>query len=343
MFTNFLGIDLGTANTLVFAKGEGIIINEPSVVAINTATKKIMAVGDEAKQMIGRTPGSIIAIRPMKDGVIADFATTQSMLKYFVEKAAPPKFFSRKPFVVVCVPSGITEVEKRAIEDATISAGVPQKNVGLIEEPMAAAIGAGLPVAEPTGSMVVDIGGGTSEVAVISLCGIVTSKSLRVAGDELDNHIVGFVRREFGLAIGDRTAEEVKLRIGCAYGPDPMNTMEVRGRDLVSGLPRTILLSEEESKIAIMEPIEKIIDAIKLTLEKTPPELASDIMATGIVLAGGGALLKGLGELISLETGIPVIRANEPLNCVVMGTGLVLEHFKQLSGVLMSSNKTRRY
>ena len=343
MFTNFLGIDLGTANTLVFSKGEGIIINEPSVVAINTATKKIMAVGDEAKQMIGRTPGSIVAIRPMKDGVIADFATTQSMLKYFVEKACPPKLFSRKPYVVVCVPSGITEVEKRAIEDATISAGVPPKNVGLIVEPMAAAIGAGLPVAEPTGSMVVDIGGGTSEVAVISLCGIVTSKSLRVAGDELDSHIVGYIRREFGLAIGDRTAEEVKLKIGCAYGPDPMNTMEIRGRDLVSGLPRTILLSEEESKIAIMEPLEKIVDAIKLTLEKTPPELASDIMATGIVLAGGGALLKGLDELISLETGIPVVRAEEPLNCVVMGTGLVLEHFKQLSGVLLSSNKTRRY
>ena len=343
MFTHFLGIDLGTANTLVFSKGEGIIINEPSVVAINTATKKIMAVGDEAKQMIGRTPGSIVAIRPMKDGVIADFATTQSMLKYFVKKAIPKGLFVRKPYVVVCVPSGITEVEKRAIEDATVSAGVPQKNVGLIEEPMAAAIGAGLPVVEPTGSMVVDIGGGTSEVAVISLGGIVTSKSLRVAGDELDNHIVGFIRREFGLAIGDRTAEEVKLKIGCAYGPDPMNTMEVRGRDLVSGLPRTILLSEEESKIAIMEPIEKILDAIKLTLEKTPPELASDIMATGIVLCGGGALLKGIDELISLETGIPVIKADEPLNCVVMGTGLVLEHFKQLSGVLLTNNKMRRY
>ena len=343
MFTHFLGIDLGTANTLVFSKGEGIIINEPSVVAINTATKKIMAVGDEAKQMIGRTPGSIVAIRPMKDGVIADFATTQSMLKYFVKKAIPKGFFTRKPYVVVCVPSGITEVEKRAIEDATVSAGVPPKNVGLIEEPMAAAIGAGLPVVEPTGSMVVDIGGGTSEVAVISLGGIVTSKSLRVAGDELDNHIVGFIRREYGLAIGDRTAEEVKLKIGCAYGPDPMNTMEVRGRDLVSGLPRTVLLSEEESKIAILEPIEKILDAIKLTLEKTPPELASDIMATGIVLAGGGALLKGIDELISLETGIPVIKADEPLNCVVMGTGLVLEHFKQLSGVLLTGNKVRRY
>ena len=342
MFSSFLGIDLGTANTLVFSKGEGIIINEPSVVAINTVTKKIMAVGDEAKQMIGRTPGSIVAIRPMKDGVIADFATTQSMLKYFVTKANPKRFLGRKPYVVVCVPSGITEVEKRAIEDATISAGVPPKNVGLIEEPMAAAIGAGLPVAEPTGNMVVDIGGGTSEVAVISLCGIVTSKSLRVAGDELDNHIVGYVRREYGLAIGDRTAEEVKLKIGCAYNPDPSNTIEVRGRDLVSGLPRTIILSESDSKNAISEPIEKIVDAIKQTLEKTPPELASDIMAQGIVLAGGGALLKGLDQLISLEAGIPVHRAFEPLNCVVNGTGLVLEHFRQLSGVLLSGNK-RRY
>ena len=342
MFTNYLGIDLGTANTLVFAKGEGIILNEPSVVAINTHTKKVMSVGDEAKQMIGRTPGSIVAIRPMKDGVIADFETTQSMLKYFIQKARSKRFFSRKPYVVVCVPSGVTEVEKRAIEEATISAGVPARSVGLIEEPMAAAIGAGLPVAEPTGSMVVDIGGGTSEVAVISLCGIVTSKSLRTAGDELDNNIVSYVRREFGLAIGDRTAEDIKIKIGCAYSPNPMNTMEVRGRDLVSGLPRTVELSEEEGKNAIAEPVSKIIDAIKLTLERTPPELASDIMEAGIMLAGGGALLKGLDELIAIETGIPVIRADEPLNCVALGTGLVLEHFKQLQNVLITHGKVRR-
>jgi rod shape-determining protein MreB len=255
MFTHHLGIDLGTANTLVFAKGQGIILNEPSVVAINTNSNKVMAVGDEAKQMIGRTPGSIVAIRPMKDGVIADFATTRSMLRYFIKKARGKRFFSPKPHVVVCVPSGVTEVEKRAIEEATISAGVPARSVGLIEESMAAAIGAGLPVSEPTGSMIVDIGGGTSEVAVISLSGIVTSKSLRTAGDELDNNIVNFVRREYGLAIGDRTAEDIKLTIGCVYKPDPKNTMPVRGRDLVSGLPRTITLTEEDAINAMAESV----------------------------------------------------------------------------------------
>ncbi|MCL1877350.1 MAG: rod shape-determining protein, partial [Defluviitaleaceae bacterium] len=298
LFTHHLGIDLGTANTLVFAKGQGIILNEPSVVAVNTQSNKVMAVGDEAKQMIGRTPGSIVAIRPLRDGVIADFETTRAMLRYFIKKAREGHFFSRKPHVVVCVPSGVTEVEKRAIEEATISAGVPSRSVGLIEEPMAAAIGAGLPVSEPTGSMIVDIGGGTSEVAVISLCGVVTNKSLRTAGDELDNHIVSFVRREFGLAIGDRTAEDIKIKVGCAHSPDHRNIMTVRGRDLVSGLPRTIELTEEDGRAAIAEPVAKIIDAIKLTLEKTPPELAADVMASGIVLAGGGALLKNLDQLI---------------------------------------------
>jgi rod shape-determining protein MreB len=341
-FTHHLGIDLGTANTLVFAKGQGIILNEPSVVAINTDTKKVMAVGDEAKQMIGRTPGSIVAIRPLKDGVIADFETTRSMLRYFIKKARAGAWFSRKPHVVVCVPSGVTEVEKRAIEEATISAGVPARSVGLIEESMAAAIGACLPVSEPTGSMIVDIGGGTSEVAVISLCGIVTSKSLRTGGDELDNNIISFVRREHGLAIGDRTAEDIKINIGCAYNPNPANTMPVRGRDLVSGLPRTVILSEEDALRALAEPVSKIIDAIKQTLEKTPPELAADVMAAGIALAGGGALLRGLAELISIETGIQTIVADEPLNCVAMGTGLVLEHFKQLQGVLITHGKMRR-
>jgi rod shape-determining protein MreB len=342
MFTHHLGIDLGTANTLVFAKGQGIILNEPSVVAINTATNKVMAVGDEAKQMIGRTPGSIVAIRPMKDGVISDFGTTRSMLRYFIQKARGKRFFSRKPYVVVCVPSGVTEVEKKAIEEATISAGVPARSVGLIEEPMAAAIGAGLPVSEPTGSMIVDIGGGTSEVAVLSLCGIVTSKSLRTAGDEIDNHIINYVRREFGLAIGDRTAEDIKINIGCAYKPDFKNTMPVRGRDLVSGLPRTITLSEEDAMNAISEPIGKIIDAIKLTLEKTPPELAADVMASGISLAGGGALLRGLDQLITKETGIDAVIADEPRNCGALGTGLVLEHFKQLRGVLVTHGKMKR-
>jgi rod shape-determining protein MreB len=342
MFTHHLGIDLGTANTLVFAKGEGIILNEPSVVAINTHTNKVMAVGDEAKQMIGRTPGSIVAIRPLKDGVIADFETTRSMLRYFIKKARGNRFFARKPHVVVCVPSGVTEVEKRAIEEATVSAGVLARSVALIEESMAAAIGAGLPVCEPTGSMIVDIGGGTSEVAVISLSGIVTSKSLRAAGDEIDNNIINYVRREYGLAIGDRTAEDIKISIGCAHNPNKKNTIPVRGRDLVSGLPRTVTLSEEDGRLAIAEPISKIIDAIKLTLEKTPPELASDVMASGIALAGGGALLKGLDVLIENETGIDTIIAEEPLNCVALGTGLVLEHFKQLQGVLITHGRIKR-
>jgi len=340
MFTHHLGIDLGTANTLVFARGHGIILNEPSVVAMQNG--KVLAVGDEAKQMIGRTPGSIVAIRPMKDGVIADFETTRAMLKYFIRKARGTSWFSRKPHVVVCIPSGVTEVEKRAIEEATISAGVPARSVGLIEEPMAAAIGAGLPVSEPTGSMIVDIGGGTSEVAVISLSGIVTSKSLRTAGDELDSNIISFVRREFGLAIGDRTAEDIKLSIGCVFDPDVANTMHIRGRDLVSGLPRTVTLTERDAQNALAESAGKIIDAIKLTLEKTPPELASDVMASGIYLAGGGALLKGLDRLIEKETGILTVKADEPLNCVAMGTGLVLEHFKQLQGVLVTHGKKRR-
>ena len=342
MFTSYLGIDLGTANTLVFSKGNGIILNEPSVVAINTDTKKVLAVGDNAKQMIGRTPGSITAIRPLKDGVIADFNVTRDMLKYFIKKARASQTFFRKPHVIVCVPTGVTEVEKRAIEEAIISAGIAARNVALIEEPMAAAIGAGLPVAEPTGSMIVDIGGGTSEIAVISLCGVVTSKSLHVAGDELDQHIISYARKDYSLAIGDRTAEEIKLELGCAYGANPTNTLNVRGRDLLSGLPRTVTLSEVDAMRALAEPIDRIIDAIKSTLEITPPELASDIMESGIVLAGGGAMLKGLDELISKETGIPVYKASEPLNCVAMGTGLVIEHFNQLQKVLITHGKQRR-
>jgi rod shape-determining protein MreB len=342
MFKNYLGIDLGTANTLVFSKGTGIILNEPSVVAINTISKKVMAVGDAAKQMIGRTPGTIVAIRPLKDGVIADFDTTRDMLRYFLRKAKATRNFFRKPFVIICIPSGITEVEKRAIADAAVKAGVPVHGVALIDEPMAAAIGAGLPVHEPTGNMIVDIGGGTSEIAVISLCGIVVSRSLRVAGDEMDNCIINYVRREFGLAIGDRTAENIKLTIGCAYGASSLSTMEVRGRDLVSGLPRTVTLSEYEGQQAIAEPMEKIIDAIKFTLEKTPPELASDIVEAGIVLAGGGAQIKGLDELISRETGIPVHKAQDPLSCVAMGAGLVLEHYNQLKNVLTTTNYNKK-
>lgn len=341
MFTRDLGIDLGTANTLVFIKGKGVVTSEPSVVAINSNTREVLAVGDEAKQMIGRTPGTIIAIRPMKDGVIADFETTQAMLKYFIKKTVRKSFLGSKPNVVVCVPSGVTEVEKRAVMEATISAGAKEKGAFLIEEPMAAAIGAGLPVEDPTGSMVVDIGGGTSEVAIISLGGIVASKSLRVGGDELDEHIINFIKKEYSLSIGERTAEDIKIEIGCAYNPDPMNKMQVRGRDLITGLPKTIIISSVEVCRAIAEPVNAIIDAIKFTLEKTPPELASDVMESGIVLTGGGALLNGLDELISVETGMPVIIAEEPLNCVAIGTGLVLEHINALSGVLISQRKLR--
>ncbi|MCL2592171.1 MAG: rod shape-determining protein [Defluviitaleaceae bacterium] len=339
MFSKDLGIDLGTANTLVFMRNKGVIVNEPSVVAVNTKTHEILAVGDEAKQMIGRTPGNIRAIRPMKDGVIADFESTKAMLKYFIRKATPKSIFSSKPRVVVCVPSGVTEVEKRAVIESTISAGARERSAFLVEEPMAAAIGAGLPVEEPTGSMIVDIGGGTSEVAIISLGGIVVSKSLRVAGDELDEHIISFIRKEYSLAIGERTAEEIKIKIASVYQPDRTIGMEIRGRDLITGLPKTVDLTSIDVKKAIDEPITSIIDAIKMTLERTPPELAADVMETGIVLAGGGALLTGLDDLISYETGMPVNIADEPLNCVAIGTGLVLEHLETLKNVLVSPRK----
>ncbi len=341
MFSRDLGIDLGTANTLVFVKNKGIIVNEPSVVAINSITREVLAVGNEAKQMIGRTPGTIVAIRPMKDGVIADFETTQAMLKYFIKLAYTRSLFSMRPRVVVCVPSGVTEVEKRAVMEATISSGAREKDAYLIEEPMAAAIGSGLPVEEPTGSMVVDIGGGTSEVAVISLGGIVTSKSLRIAGDELDEHIVNYVKKEYNLAIGERTAEEIKVSIGSCFNSDRNIAMDIRGRDLISGLPKTISITSYEINQAISEPVSAIIDAIKFTLEKTPPELASDIMESGIMLTGGGALLSGLDDLISHETGMPVNIADEPLNCVALGTGLVLEHIQSLRNVLITSRKLK--
>lgn len=343
MFTKDIGIDLGTANTLVFVKGKGIIINEPSVVAINSMTKEVLAVGDEAKKMIGRTPAAIQAIRPMKDGVIADFEVTQAMLRYFIDKAYNSGIFGSKPRIVICVPSGVTEVEKRAVIEAAMAAGAREKNAYLIEEPMAAAIGAGLPVEEPTGNMVVDIGGGTSEVAVVSLGGIVTSKSIRVAGDEFDSHIVSYIKKEYNLSIGERSAENIKLNIGCAYLNDKekSESMEVRGLDLLSGLPKIITLTADEILTALSEPVNAIIEAIKFSLEKTPPELAADIMESGIYLTGGGALLKGLDKLISIETGMPVHIANEPLNCVAMGTGLVLEHIDTLKSVLISSQKLR--
>ncbi len=341
MFSKDMGIDLGTANTLVYLPGQGIVVNEPSVVAVDTKTKEILAVGNEAKDMIGRTPGNIIAIRPLKDGVIADFDTTQAMLRYFINKAYPRSMFSPKPRVVVCVPSGVTEVEKRAVMEATISGGAKNREAYLIEEPMAAAIGAGLPVADPRGSMIVDIGGGTSEVAVISLGGIVTSKSLRVAGDELDNYIVNYIKKEYNLAIGERTAEELKIRIGCAYPKAVNNALAIRGRDLATGLPKTVTVTSAEALEAISEPIREIIDTIKTTLEITPPELAADIMEDGITLSGGGALLAGLDKLIEAETAIKVNIADEPLNCVANGTGKVLEHIDTLKMVLLTPRKLR--
>ncbi|NLK37298.1 MAG: rod shape-determining protein [Epulopiscium sp.] len=341
MFSKDMGIDLGTANTLVYMRGKGIVVNEPSVVAINTQTKEVLAVGNEAKEMIGRTPGNIIAIRPMKDGVIADFNVTQAMLRYFIGKAYVRSMFGPKPRVVVCVPSGVTEVEKRAVLEAAIAAGSKDKDTYLIEEPMAAAIGAGLPVEEPTGNMVVDIGGGTSEMAVISLGGIVTSTSLRIAGDELDNYIVNYIKKAYNLAIGDRTAEEIKITIGSAYPKEKPDVMDIRGRDLLSGLPKTISIHSEEIREALHEPIYSIIDTIKQTLESTPPELAADIMEGGITLTGGGALLCGLDQLISEETGMPVHIGNEPLNCVALGTGMVLEHIDTLKSVLVSPRKLR--
>jgi len=341
MFSKDMGIDLGTANTLVFVRNKGIVVNEPSVVAINNLTHEVLSVGDEAKEMIGRTPGNIVAIRPMKDGVIADFDVTQAMLKYFINKTYNRGLFSPKPRIVICVPSGVTEVEKRAVIEAAIAAGAKEKNASLIEEPMAAAIGAGLPVEEPTGNMVVDIGGGTSEVAVISLGGIVTSKSVRTAGDEFDNSIVSYIKKEYNLAIGERTAEEIKISIGCAYIDDSIEVrkMDIRGRDLISGLPRTVEINSKQVLTALSEPVSIIVEAIKYTLEKTPPELAADIMEAGIVLTGGGALLRGLDKLVAEETGMPVHVANEPLNCVAIGTGAALEHIDSLKGVLISSQR----
>lgn len=322
VFSKDMGIDLGTANTLVYIKGKGIVVREPSVVAIQTDTKQVLAVGEEAKRMIGRTPGNIVAIRPLKDGVIADFDITQNMLKYFIKRATSGRSLFL-PRVVICVPSGVTEVEKRAVEEAAIHAGA--KEAYLIEEPMAAAIGAGLPVQEPTGSMIVDIGGGTTEVAIISLGGIVTSKSIRVGGDELDESIVNYIKKEYSLMIGERTAEEVKISIGTADANNKERKMNIRGRDLVTGLPKVIEISSKEVYEAMKDQIFAILDAIKSTLEKTPPELAADIMEQGIMLTGGGALLEGLDKLIAMETGMPVNVAENPLDCVALGTGKALE------------------
>jgi rod shape-determining protein MreB and related proteins len=320
-----LGIDLGTANTLVFVKGKGIVLREPSVVALQTDTKQIVAVGNDAKNMIGRTPGNIVALRPMKDGVIADYETTATMMKYYIRQAMKNKgMFSGKPYVMVCVPSGITAVEERAVIDATRAAGA--RDAYTIEEPFAAAIGANLPVWEPTGSMVVDIGGGTTEVAIISLGGIVTSQSIRIAGDEMDEAVVSFIRKNYNLMIGDRTSENIKMEIGSAGEPEGIDNMEIRGRDLLTGLPKTIEITAKEISSALKDTVYAIVDAVKNTLEKTPPELAADIMDRGIVLTGGGALLRNLDRIISEETKMPVIIAENPLDCVAIGTGNALDH-----------------
>ncbi|MFG2824268.1 rod shape-determining protein [Kitasatospora sp. NPDC048365] len=328
-----LAIDLGTANTLVYVRGKGIVLNEPSVVAVNTNTGGILAVGAEAKKMIGRTPGNIVAIRPLKDGVIADFEITERMLRYFILKIHRRRYLAR-PRVVVCVPSGITGVERRAVIEASAQAGARQ--VHIIEEPMAAAIGAGLPVHEPTGNMVVDIGGGTTEVAVISLGGIVTAQSLRVAGDELDNAIVQHIKKEYSLLLGERSAEQIKMSIGSAFALDGEKDehAEIRGRDLVSGLPKTVVISAAEVREAIDEPVNSIIDAVKTTLDQCPPELAGDVMDRGIVLTGGGALLRGLDERLRRETGMPIHIAENPLDSVAIGAGKCVEEFEALQQVL---------
>jgi len=321
-FSKDLAIDLGTANTLVFAKGKGIVLREPSVVAVHAESKKVLAVGHDAKKMLGRTPGSIIALRPMKDGVIANFEYTEAMIRYFIHKVHNRKTLVM-PQVIIAVPSGITQVEKRAVRDSAISAGARQ--VFLIEEPMAAAIGVGLPIESPSGNMILDIGGGTTEVAVISLSGIVYSKSVRVAGDEIDEAIVTHLKRKYNLLIGERMAEQVKINIGSAYPLEEPLTMEVKGRDLVAGIPKTILINDEEIREAISEVITVIIDAVKTALERTPPELAADIVDKGIVLAGGGALIKGMDILLREQTGLPIIVAEDPLSSVANGTGRTLE------------------
>lgn len=321
LFSNDMGIDLGTANTLVYVKGEGVVLCEPSVVAIEKDTNRVVAVGDDAKKMLGRTPGNIIAIRPMKDGVISDFEVTEAMLKYFIKKVHKRRVLVR-PAMVIAIPSGITEVEKRAVRDSAERAGA--RSVELIEEPKAAAVGVGLPVDEPAGNMIIDVGGGTTEFAVISLGGLVYSKSIRVAGDELDSCIIEYLRKTYNLMIGARTSEEIKIRIGSAYPLEEELSMDVRGRDLISGLPKTITITSVEVREALNEPVQSIVEAAKITLENTPPELASDLIDRGIVMAGGGSLLRGIDKRIAEETGLPVHIAEDPLTAVVLGTGHVL-------------------
>ncbi len=336
MFTKDIGIDLGTANTLVYMRGKGIILREPSVVAVNTRTEKARYVGKEAKQVIGRTPGSIVAVRPLKEGVIADFDLTTTMLQEFIHKALKGTVFTRAR-VIICIPSGVTAVERRAVKEVTEKAGA--RHVFIIEEPMAAAIGAGLPTTEPTGSMIVDIGGGTSEVAVVSLGGIVASRSVRCAGDAFDAAIISFIKKKYNLLIGERTAEQIKLTIGSAFPSENEESMEVKGRNLLNGLPENVNVSSAEIRDAMVEPLSRVIDAIKSTLEETPPELAADIIDQGITLAGGGALLRGMDKLINRETGIPVYIAEYPLDCVAEGSGKVLENMDKYQDTLVEYMK----
>jgi rod shape-determining protein MreB len=328
-----MGIDLGTANSLVYVKDRGIVLREPSVVAIQTGTNRVLAVGNEAKRMLGRTPGNITAIRPMKDGVIADFEITEAMLRYFIRKVQSNRIMVR-PRIIISVPSGITEVEKRAVKDSATHAGA--REVYLIEEPMAAAIGVGLPVQEPAGNMIVDIGGGTTEVALISLAGIVFSRSVRVGGDEMDEAIIQYMKRVYNLMIGERTAEQIKISIGSAYPLPEETSMEVKGRDLVAGLPKTLTLTTEEVREALHEPISTIVEAVRFTLERSPPELSADLVDRGLVLAGGGALLRGIDKLIAEQTGLPVHVADDPLSAVAEGTGMVLHELKFLRKVASS-------
>jgi rod shape-determining protein MreB len=330
MFSTDLAMDLGTANTLVFVKGKGIVLREPSVVAVHAESKKVLAVGNEAKKMLGRTPGSIVALRPMRDGVIANFEYTEAMIRHFMQKVHNRKGLI-KPKVIIAVPSGITQVEKRAVRDSALSAGA--RVVYLVEEPMAAAIGVGLPIDSPTGNMILDIGGGTTEVAIISLSGVVYSNSVRVAGDELDEAIINYIKRKYNLLIGERMAEDIKMSIGSAYPMEEEKTMEVKGRDLVAGIPRTLLIRDEEIREALSEVVDVITDTVKTALERIPPELAADIVDRGIVLAGGGALIRGLDRLLREQTGLPIIVAEDPLSAVALGVGRTLEEAELLEQV----------
>jgi len=334
-----IGIDLGTSNTLVYVKDQGIVLREPSVVAVQAGTNKVLAVGDEAKRMLGRTPANIVAVRPLKDGVISDFEVTEAMLRHFISKVHNRRRVRARPRVVIAVPSGITEVEKRAVRESAAHAGA--REVYLIEEPMAAAIGVGLPVQDPAGNMIIDIGGGTTEVALISLSGIVFSRSVRVAGDELDEAIVQYMKRAYNLMVGERTAEEIKIKIGSAYPSEKETSVEVKGRDLVAGLPKTLMITSQEVREALLEPISTIVDSVRITLERCPPELSADLVDRGLVLAGGGALLRGFDKLLSEETGLPVHVAEDPLSAVAEGTGKCLNELKFLRQVASTGRQWR--